>query len=134
METLRLYGIPAKYYQIATATSEAYDLYDDVKVKELGTYAEPIDIRVTFEISPSIKTLKSLGWYIKGEENLPIVAYVPLQYEGTIMKVGKDDIIEIVGNGYEKSRKFQIKDFKGQGFPNVVYWACNLVRLDVNQL
>lgn len=133
METLKLYGVQAKYHPITSSTETAYDLYDDVQVESTGTYGEPLDVFVTFEEVPNIKTLKALGWYIKSDENLPMLAHVPLTYEGSPVKVKKDDIIEIVGNDYVKSRKFLIKDFRGHGFPNVVYWVCKLVNLDVNK-
>jgi hypothetical protein len=132
MESLKLYGVDSTYKSITSNQSESYDLYDDIEVSKNATYSDGIPVKVTFEEVPTVKTLKNLGWYTKGDENIPILAHVPVKYEGTEFSPKKDDMLVIAADGYP-SKKFLIKDFRGQGFPNVIYWVCKLVKLDVDR-
>lgn len=131
LESLKLYGVPAKYIALSESPTVTHDLYDDIEVQNPGTYKVPVDVFVTFEENPTAKTLKGLGWYTKGDENIPILAHVPIVYEGQSFAPEKDDVLEIGVNGYAP-KKFLIKDFRGMGHPNVIYWVCKLVKLDVD--
>jgi hypothetical protein len=130
-ETLRLYGIDATLIPIRrdTSTDNVYDMYDDIKTTESTTYGEPVNIQMVFEEQPTVKALKSLGWYDEGE-TLPFLGLVPIKYEGIDIMPVKDDVIEIQANPIDNfpPKKLLMKDFASRGsFPNVVYWVVKLV-------
>lgn len=131
LESLRLYGVPSKFIPLASSPTVTHDMYDDIETQNPGTYQEPIDVWVSFEENPTIKTLKNLGWYTKGDENIPILAHVPYMYEGVAFKPEKDDVLQIGLDDYN-AKKFLIKDFRGMGHPHVIYWSCKLVKLDID--
>lgn len=132
-ETLRYHGAPCKIYSIADTHDDAYDFYHDIKDDKIS-FDDVINTYVTYEELPAIKTLKSLGWYVDDEE-FPAVAYIPVLYQDKYGKYANfkpniDDKIEITVNPYDENpstRHFLLKDFKGFGFPSVIYYTCKLV-------
>lgn len=125
METLNLYGVPAKYYPIIDDNNQAYDMYDDIPTDV--AFSEYIEVPITFDEVPQVKTLKSLGWY-NPSEILPVIANLPIEYNDQGIRPKLDDKLVIESPGFP-SKKFLIKDFMGRGFPDVIYWVCKLVPL-----
>lgn len=131
-ENMRVHGIAAKIESIADNYNAAYDFYNDVVDEE--SFDASIDTYLTYEEVPSIKTLRSLGWYVETED-FPVIAYIPVMYvdrEGEVasFKPAMDDRVTLVSNPIDSNsseRKFLIKDFKGNGFPNTIYYTCKLV-------
>lgn len=132
-ETLDTHGIHARIYPIGKDHNKSYDFYNDIVNTE--SFGDAIDIKITYETVPSIKTLQNLGWYVK-DEALPYLAYIPTTYVDTKDKETKtltptvDDLIELFPNPMDKvmlSRKYLIKDFVSQGYPNTIYYLCKLV-------
>ena len=132
-ENMRVHGISAKIVSIGDKYEESYDFYNDIIDKE-ESYDDSIDTYLTYEEVPSISTLRSLGWYIE-TENFPVIAYIPVLYltkEGTpsTFRPALDDRVILVANPIDdnsSTREFLIKDFKGNGFPNTIYYTVKLV-------
>lgn len=132
-ENLKVHGIPCKIYSIHDIHSEAYDFYHDI-VDESTSFDNSINSYITYEEVPTIKTLKSLGWYVESEA-LPIVAYIPVIYEDrdgvtATFSPSIDDKIVLRSNPFDTNtseRAFLLKDFKGNGFPSAIYYTCKLV-------
>lgn len=133
-ETMKVHGIPCRISSISSS-SVAYDFYQDIESTE-NSYKDAIDTLITYEELPTIKTLKSLGWYIEDAE-FPAIAYIPVYYKD---KFGKDasfspsidDRIDVIVNPYDRTsirseRSFLLKDFKGNGFPSTIYYTCKMV-------
>lgn len=132
-ENMRVHGIPAHIHSIGEPHENTYDFYNDIADSE-KSFDEDIDTWLTYEEVPSIKTLRSLGWYIETED-FPVIAYIPVYYA---TKEGKpanfrpavDDKVILVANPIDSNsstREFLIKDFKGNGFPNTIYYTVKLV-------
>lgn len=136
-ENLKNHGAPCKIYSISDTHEIAYDFYHDIQ-DEVDSYDQFISTYLTYEELPAIKTLKSLGWYVDDEE-LPAIAYIPVLYQNRYGKYAEfkpnvDDKVEITVNPYDDNpsmRTFLLKDFKGAGFPSVIYYTAKLVPLRV---
>lgn len=133
-ENMRVHGIAARIYSIGDTYDETYDFYSDIAHQQ-DSYDEEIETWVTYEEVPSIKTLRSLGWYVENED-FPVIAYIPVLYytkhcsDASSFKPKVDDKIILVANPIDdnpSTREFLIKDFKGNGFPNTIYYTCKLV-------
>lgn len=139
-ETMKVHGIPCKIESIANQYGVAYDFYNDV-VDE-SSFDDSIETWLTYEEVPSIKTLRSLGWYVETED-FPVIAYIPVMYLGRDGNVAAfhpsvDDRVTLTANPIDENssqRRFLIKDFKGNGFPNTIYYTCKLVpeRVDMHE-
>lgn len=139
-ENMRVHGIEARIESIKDNYDSAYDFYNDID-SESTSFDESIDTWLTYEEVPSIKTLRSLGWYVETED-FPVIAYIPVMYakrDGTIASFhpSVDDKVTLVANPIDdnsSTRQFLIKDFKGNGFPNTIYYTVKLVpyRVDTN--
>lgn len=131
-ETMKVHGIPCTIESIANQYDKAYDFYNDVV--DDNSFDDSIATWLTYEEVPSIKTLRSLGWYVE-TENFPVIAYIPVMYLKRDGKVSSfhpsvDDRVTLTANPIDENssqRKFLIKDFKGNGFPNTIYYTCKLV-------
>jgi len=132
-ENMKVHGISAVIDSIKDSYLDTYDFYNDI-VGEETSFDRTINTFITYEEVPSIRTLKSLGWYVETEE-FPVVAYIPVLY---IRESGKpadfrpavDDKVTLVSNPIDdnsSTRSFLIKDFKGNGFPNTIYYTVKLV-------
>lgn len=132
-ENMRVHGIAAQIESIGDVFEETYDFYNDI-ADENASFDDRIDTWLTYEEVPSIKTLKSLGWYIE-TESFPVIAYIPVYY---LTQAGKpasfrpavDDKVILTANPIDdnrSTREFLIKDFKGHGFPNTIYYTVKLV-------
>lgn len=138
-ENMRVYGIPARIHSIGDIHSETYDFYNDIADPE-SSFDGDIETWLTYEEVPSIKTLRSLGWYIETED-FPVVAYIPVLYytrdrEIASFRPSVDDKVTLLSNPIDSNsseREFLIKDFKGNGFPNVIYYTVKLVPYRVDQ-
>lgn len=132
-DTMRDHGIPCKVYSICKCQTVAYDLYNDIDSKR-DSYDSHIETRITYEEFPTIKTLKSLGWYVDSESS-PAIGYIPVLYQDKYGEFANfepsiDDRIEVRVNPHDRNssvRSFLIKDFVGNGFPSVVYYTVKLV-------
>lgn len=130
-DNMRIHGIPARIDSIGDNYGESYDFYNDIVST---TFENSIDTWLTYEEVPSIKTLRSLGWYIETEE-FPVIAYIPVMYlknDGMIasFRPSVDDKVTLTANPIDENkstREFLIKDFKGNGFPNTIYYTVKLV-------
>lgn len=135
-ENMKVHGIPATIQKIHTSHETAYDFYNDVD--EEDSFEDEIQTNLTYEEVPSIKTLKSLGWYIENE-SFPVIAYIPVTYwrakekDDLTYYPEVDDKVIIQANPIDmrnnSERQFLIKDFKGNGFPNTIYYTCKMVPL-----
>ena len=139
-DNMRIHGIRAKIESIGNSYEATYDFYNDIEDEETS-FDDRIDTWITYDSVPTIKTLKSLGWYIETEE-FPVIAYIPVLYvkrDGTPadFRPAVDDKVILVSNPIDSmssERKFLIKDFRGNGFPNTIYYTVKLVpyRVDGN--
>ena len=139
-DNMRIHGIKAKIDSIANTYDEAYDFYNDV-IDSQSSFDDSIETYLTYDEVPSIKTLRSLGWYLETED-FPVIAYIPVMYvrrDGRLatFKPAVDDKVTLIANPIDENpstREFLIKDFKGNGFPNTIYYTCKLVpyRVDDN--
>lgn len=132
-ENMRVHGIKATIDSIGNSHSVTYDFYNDIKSEE-ESFDDTIETWLTYEEVPSIKTLRSLGWYIETED-FPVIAYIPVMYlkrdgEVASFRPSVDDKVTLIANPIDDNssvRKFLIKDFKGNGFPNTIYYTVKLV-------
>lgn len=132
-ENMKVHGIAAKIESIGNTYKETYDFYNDIS-DESTSFDDKIDTYLTYEEVPSIKTLRSLGWYIETED-FPVIAYIPVYYakkdgKPASFRPAVDDKVILVANPIDDNsavRKFLIKDFKGNGFPNTIYYTVKLV-------
>lgn len=132
-ETMRVHGIRAQIDSINNKHEETYDFYNDIVDSE-DSFDAKIDTWLTYENVPSIKTLKSLGWYVETED-FPVIAYIPVLYlkrdgNAASFRPAVDDKVTLVANPIDcnsSKREFLIKDFKGNGFPNTIYYTVKLV-------
>lgn len=137
-DNMRIHGIKAQITSIGDTYEETYDFYNDIKDSE-SSFDSLIDTWLTYEEVPSIKTLRSLGWYIETED-FPVIAYIPVLYlkrdgKPAEFKPAVDDKVSLVSNPIDPNssqRHFLIKDFKGNGFPNTIYYTVKLVPLRVD--
>lgn len=138
-DNMRIHGITAKIEPIGKTYDATYDFYNDI-IDDKSSFDNVIDTWLTYEEVPSIKTLRSLGWYVETED-FPAIAYIPVLY---MKKDGKpatfrpavDDKVILTANPIDdnsSTRKFLIKDFKGNGFPNTIYYTVKLVPFRVDQ-
>lgn len=138
-DNMRIHGISAKIESIGNNYGETYDFYNDI-IDQEKSFDDTIDTWLTYDEVPSIKTLRSLGWYIETED-FPVIAYIPVYY---ICKDGSpasfrpavDDKVILVANPIDdnsSTREFLIKDFKGNGFPNTIYYTVKLVPYRVGE-
>lgn len=75
---LTLKFLEASVMQGSKVTITPVDKLDISKLSgESASYLEPIDTYITFDDRPSVKLLRSYGWYREDQEILPIVAYIP---------------------------------------------------------
>lgn len=133
-ESLRLQGIPATIYSIKPCV-DSHDFYGDIDERS-RPYEEGFNTLITYDVLPTIKTLRSLGWYNENED-LPIIAHIPMVYEDTEngnlteFKPKIDDKIKLVSNPNDPedadTRMYLIKKLKGVGFPSVIYYIANVV-------
>lgn len=134
-ESLRVQGIPAILYSIKPG-EDSFDFYGDVD-ERAQPYRKGFKTLITYDVLPTIKTLRSLGWYHE-QEDLPIIAHIPLLYENaetkelTEFRPKIDDMIELESNPYDTgeendTRQYQIKKLKGVGFPSTIYYIANVV-------
>lgn len=131
-ENMRVHGIKAQIDSIGDIHSDTYDFYGDIK--DENSFDDSIETWLTYEETPSIKTLRSLGWYIETED-FPVIAYIPAMYFTRDNRISSfrpavDDKVTLVANPIDDNssiREFLIKDFKGNGFPNTIYYTCKLV-------
>lgn len=138
-DNMRTHGIVATIESIGDEYEETYDFYNDI-ADEHTSFDNTISTYLTYEEVPSIKTLRSLGWYIETED-FPVIAYIPVLYmkrDGTpaSFRPAVDDKVILTANPIDSNsseRKFLIKDFKGNGFPNTIYYTCKLVPYRVDQ-
>lgn len=139
-ENMKVHGIPAQIESIGNRYTETYDFYADI-IDDEDSFDTKISTYLTYEEVPSIKTLKSLGWYIETED-FPVIAYIPVLYmkkdgNPASFKPAVDDKVLLIANPIDnnsRSRKFLIKDFKGNGFPNTIYYTVKLVPYRVDKL
>lgn len=133
-ETLEVQGIPARLYPVdRDGEEDVYDFYSDIKDKKLS-YGEPVDIHILFHEVPSIKTLRSLGWYVE-DDDLPYIAFLPVKYydeddETELIAPVVDDRIRLLENAIESvrsTREYLVKDIKSSGYPDTIYYTCKLV-------
>jgi hypothetical protein len=115
-----------------------YDFYNDIS-EEVGA-SSPYDVSfntmITFDTAPTIKTLKSLGWYQELREGLPIIAHIPVLYKNgetlTPFTPSVDDKITLTSNPSDpmivsSTQDYLIKDLQGAGFPSVIYYIAKVV-------
>lgn len=139
-ENMKVHGIPAQIESIGRTYETTYDFYNDIESSETS-FEQQIDTWLTYEEVPSIKTLRSLGWYIETED-FPVIAYIPVMYikrNGEIASFhpAVDDKVTLTANPIDSNssvRQFLIKDFKGNGFPNTIYYTVKLVPYRVDNL
>ena len=132
-ENMRVHGISAQIESIGDKYEETYDFYNDI-IDKHESFDHIIDTWITYQEVPSISTLRSLGWYIETEA-FPVIAYIPvlyLQQDGTpaSFRPAVDDKVILTANPIDDNssrREFLIKDFKGNGFPNTIYYTVKLV-------
>lgn len=138
-ENMKVHGIKAQIDSIKDTYEDTYDFYNDI-IHEENSFDDKINTWITYEEVPSIKTLRSLGWYIETED-FPVIAYVPVLYvkrDGTLASFhpSVDDKVTLVANPIDPNsseRVFLIKDFKGNGFPNTIYYTVKLVPMRVGE-
>lgn len=138
-ENMKVHGIKAQIDSINDNYDDTYDFYNDI-IHEENSFDDKINTWITYEEVPSIKTLRSLGWYIETED-FPVVAYIPVLYvkrDGTLstFRPAVDDKVTLVANPIDDNnskRVFLIKDFKGNGFPNTIYYTVKLVPMRVGE-
>lgn len=138
-ENMRVHGIAAQIESIGNKYEDTYDFYNDIVDSE-KSFDERIDTWLTYEEVPSIKTLRSLGWYVETED-FPVIAYIPVMYlkrdgHPASFHPAVDDKVILVSNPLDASsstREFLIKDFKGNGFPNTIYYTVKLVPFRKNE-
>lgn len=138
-ENMRVHGIAAKIESIGDTYSETYDFYGDI-ADEVESFDTQIDTYLTYDEVPSIKTLRSLGWYIETED-FPVIGYIPVYYstrdgKPASFRPAVDDKVILVANPLDDNssvREFLIKDFKGNGFPNTIYYTVKLVPYRVGE-
>lgn len=76
VETLRLFGTPALFYETLTETK---DIYTD---NDISSFVDPVSVNILYTEYPrNIKTLQRIGWYNKESEDNPAIAYVPLKID-----------------------------------------------------
>ena len=139
-ENMRVHGIKATITSIGDDYEETYDFYGDITASKLSDN-EQVETWLTYEEVPSIKTLRSLGWYVETED-FPVIAYIPVMYYGRDKRIASfrpcvDDKVTLVANPIDdnaSTREFLIKDFKGNGFPNTIYYTCKLVPYRVSEV
>lgn len=132
-ENMRTHGIKAQIESIGDVHHETYDFYNDIASSETS-FDNKIDTWLTYEEVPTIKTLRSLGWYIETED-FPVIAYIPVLYmerdgRPASFRPKVDDKVILVANPMDDNssrREFLVKDFKGNGFPNTIYYTVKLV-------
>lgn len=132
-ENMKVHGIKAQIDSIGNTYDQTYDFYNDIISSE-ESFDDKIETWLTYDEVPSIKTLRSLGWYIE-TESFPIIAYIPVMYlkrdgEVASFKPAVDDKVTLVANPIDdnsSTREFLIKDFKGNGFPNTIYYTVKMV-------
>lgn len=133
-ENMKVHGIKAQITSIGDNYEETYDFYNDI-VDSDKSFDDKIDTWLTYDEVPSIKTLRSLGWYVETEQ-FPVIAFIPVLYlkrDGTpaSFRPAVDDKVTLIANPidgeYASKREFLIKDFKGNGFPNNIYYTVKLV-------
>lgn len=130
-ESLRVEGIKCRIASILK-TYDTHDFYGDLH--ERDTHEEYFDTYVTFDTAPTVQTLRSLGWYQSDQEDLPVIAHIPLLYEssltGEITRFAPsiDDKLWFWTDGYVKDEHvYLIKELKGVGYPVVTYYVAKLV-------
>lgn len=132
-ENMKVHGIKAQIDSIGNTYDQTYDFYNDIISSE-ESFDDKIETWLTYDEVPSIKTLRSLGWYIE-TESFPIIAYIPVMYlkrdgEVASFKPAVDDKVTLIANPIDdnsSTREFLIKDFKGNGFPNTIYYTVKMV-------
>ena len=139
-ENRKVHVIKAHITSIGDNYEETYDFYNDIVSSETS-FDELIDTWLTYEEVPSIKTLRSLGWYVETED-FPTIAYIPVLYlkrdgKPATFRPAVDDKVTLVANPidgeYSSTREFLIKDFKGNGFPNTIYYTVKMVPYRVDK-
>lgn len=139
-ENMKVHGIRAQIESIGDTYDDTYDFYNDI-IHEETSFDNKIDTWITYEEVPSIKTLRSLGWYIETED-FPVIAYIPVLYvkrDGSLasFRPAVDDKVTLIANPIDKNsseRSFLIKDFKGNGFPNTIYYTVKMVPYRVGEV
>ena len=132
-DNMKIHGLPAVISSIGNKYDETYDFYNDIIDSETS-FDDRIETWLTYDEVPNIKTLRSLGWFIETED-FPIIAYIPVLYlkrdgNPASFKPAVDDKVTLVANPIDDNasvREFLIKDFKGNGFPNTIYYTVKLV-------
>lgn len=138
-ENMRVHGIKAHIESIGDTYDQTYDFYNDI-VSSTKSFDDCIETWLTYDEVPSIKTLRSLGWYIETED-FPVIAYIPVMYlkrdgEVASFRPAVDDKVTLVANPIDdnsSTREFLIKDFKGNGFPNTIYYTVKMVPYRVDK-
>lgn len=134
-ESQALNGVLCTVHTIGGTHEETHDFYGDVS-DEITSYSSKFTTYITFDTHPTIKTLKSLGWYIDNN-TLPILAYIPVIYgddqnrkqytpqidDRIILPADRTLYQDVVRD----EESFLIKKLVGQGYPDVVYYVANLV-------
>lgn len=132
-DNMKIHGIKAQIESIGDSYNDTYDFYNDIEDPS-ASFDARIDTWLTYDEVPTIKTLRSLGWFVETEE-FPVIAFIPVMYlkrDGSVasFKPAVDDKVILVANPIDDNsseREFLIKDFKGNGFPNTIYYTVKMV-------
>ena len=141
-ESLQVQGIPCLISSIKDPDT-SHDFYGDV-VETGAPFETAFDTKITFETTPTVYTLKSLGWYQDNSQGLPIIAHIPVLYEKTVIIDGVstrqlteftpsiDDKILLTSNPEDTlvdpdTQEYLIKELQGSGFPSVIYYIAKVV-------
>ncbi len=92
-----------------------------------GVMGDPLTFSggIFFEENPSVKLLKSLGWYVEDEEILPSIVYIPAKYDDRFIFVRPSSKITVrVGDTFLKD--YKISSVKSP-YVNPVFYTCKLI-------
>lgn len=137
-ESLSVQGIPCTLRSLKKVP-ESHDFYSDLVPDIATSHEDEFHTMITFDNSPSVQTLRGLGWYQDDSDGLPIIAHIPLLYmdestgELTEFRPSIDDIVYVESNtdgdevlSYRDHQEYLIQELKGMGFPNVIYYVAKL--------
>lgn len=115
-------------------TFTLYNKYEDSDTNE-GLYSEPVSFTsgVFYDETPSIRTLKSLNWYVEDEEILPSIVYIPVKLMSLADDFQELEIVSVregsklvISIDPSYTKEYMIKTVKAP-FRNNVFYTCKLV-------
>ena len=107
VQSAKSQGRIGQFYQVKSFYTKGTDKYFE--------YNDPVDVAYHLDTTPSRKLLTRYGWFVEGEDSVPIVLYLTYyDIDNNLIKIDEGAKIELSGKrtiiANDQTEQFQITD------------------------